>query len=203
MRIRFEGEITGVGSASGVRIVVGWWRRSPFGEIADAMVETPAGHRILIAPSAEVADFIAATYTFDEVRIEATALRGNGLGRDFTSTSLTLHVELGPPTALGRLIALVPRRIATAPTWCAVTDPIARVVMRGVRTRGTAGGGRTEWYGATSVRSIRAFHARFDGSDLGGLRRVEPACRFGFSSTPATPSVTQVVTTIDLPSAPP
>ena len=34
-------------------------------------------------------------------------------------------------------------------SFCAAVDPVARVVMRGVRTRGSAGHGRREWYGAT------------------------------------------------------
>jgi hypothetical protein len=47
-RSRFRGEIVGVGSDSGVRFVVGRWRSSP---LADAMVETADGHRILLAPA--------------------------------------------------------------------------------------------------------------------------------------------------------
>lgn len=198
MRVRFEGQIAGVGTASGVRVVVGRWRESPFGEVADAMVETAAGHRILIAPTSELAEFIAATYTFDEVRIEPTVVTEVEDCRTFVSASLDLRLDLGPPTALGRAISLVPRRIATSPSWCAVTDPIARTVLRGVRTRGTAGGGRTEWYGATAVHAVRAVAASLDGTDLGDLRPVDPPCRFGFSSTPRRPCLTQVVTTIDL-----
>ena len=70
-RDRFRGHIAGVGSASGVRVVVGRWHTTPLGSFADAMVETAAGHRVLLAPRQEVADFIAATYSFDEVRIDA------------------------------------------------------------------------------------------------------------------------------------
>ncbi|HEY1134587.1 MAG TPA: hypothetical protein VGE77_08410, partial [Nocardioides sp.] len=69
----------------------------------------------------------------------------------------------------------------------------------GVRTRGTAGGGRTEWYGATGVRALTSLDGSFAGEPLGALRPVDPPCRFGFSSTPPRPSLTSVVTTIDLP----
>jgi len=36
-----------------------------------------------------------------------------------------------------------------------------------------------------------------DGVDLGELALVDPPCRFGFSSTPRSPSVTSVVTTVE------
>jgi hypothetical protein len=42
-RERFEGQIAGLGSTSGMRVVVGHWARSPFGAFADAMVERADG----------------------------------------------------------------------------------------------------------------------------------------------------------------
>ncbi len=191
-RLRFRGAIAGVGTTSGVRVVVGRWDTSPYGAFADAMIETAAGHRILVAPSEPVADLVAATYRFDEVRVEPVTIS------DWTlrTASLTLTLEIGRRTALGRLLRVVPRPVAESPAWCAVTDPVARVALRGVRTRGSAGGGRREWYGATDVRAVVAAEGSVDGVDLGALAPVEPAPRFGFSATPRRPSVTSVVTTI-------
>ncbi|HEY1134155.1 MAG TPA: hypothetical protein VGE77_06225, partial [Nocardioides sp.] len=83
---------------SGTRVVVGRWVRSPFGEVADAMVETADGHRVLVAPTRELADFIAATYTFDEVCIEPTVLTAEDGARRFVSDSLRLEVGVGRPT---------------------------------------------------------------------------------------------------------
>ena len=37
-----------------------------------------------------------------------------------------------------------------------------------------------------------------DGTPLGALAPVEPPARFGFSSTPSRPSVTTVVTTVEV-----
>ncbi|SDC39946.1 hypothetical protein [Nocardioides lianchengensis] len=199
MRDRFSGAIAGVGTTSGVRVVVGRWPTSPYGAFADAMVETATGHRVLLAPSREVADFVAATYSFDEVRVEPFAVTDAWSVR---SDSLELDLVVGGTTALGRLLRLVPRRIATAPWWCTVTDPVARVVLRGVRTRGSAGGGRREYYGATGVRRLTAARGAFDGVDLGTLAPVDPPPRFGFSSTPRRPSVTDVVTTVVSPAPP-
>ena len=188
----FRGHIAGVGTTSGVRVVVGRWGSSPLGSFADVMVETASGRRVLLAPSEEVADFVGTTYSFDEVRIEPITIDGWVL----RSPSLTLEIVEGGRTGLGRLLRLVPRRLAESPWWCTVTDPVARVVLRGVRARGRAGNGRREWYGATDVHAVRSVRGSFDGADLGTLTAVEPPPRFGFSSPPRRPSVTAVVTPV-------
>ncbi len=196
-RSQFRGEIVGVGSHSGVRIVVGRWATSPLGGFADVMVETAEGHRVLLAPNQQVADFVAATYSFDSVRIEDVRVEDSPDGRwSVRSASLVLDVGFGGRTAMGRLLRLVPKRVAESPAWSTVTDPVARVALRGVRTRGSAGEGRREWYGATDNRAVTDVSGSFDGVDLGELRPVLPSPRFGFSSTPAAPSITQVVTTV-------
>lgn len=199
-RVRFVGQIAGVGSTSGTRIVVGRWADTPLGAFADAMVETAAGHRVLLAPHPDVARFIAATYEFDEIRIEPFAVTGEGAGWRVRSPSLTLDLDLGRTTVVGRLLKAVPSPLARAPWWCAAIDPVARVVMDGVRTRGRTPD-RREWYGATGNRALTGMRGSFDGVDLGALAPVEPPPRFGFSSTPPRPSVTDVVTTVELSSA--
>lgn len=197
-RVRFRGAIAGVGSTSGVRVVVGHWHNTPLGEFSDAMVETASGQRVLLAPHIDAAEFIAATYSFDETRIEPFDVTSDADAWQVRSSSLTLDLTVGRRTPLGVLLRAVPVRVAQSPAWCTITDPVARVVLRGVRTRGTAGGDRREWYGATGARRVTAAAGSFDGVDLGRLAPVDPPCRFGFSSTPRTPSVTDVVTTVDL-----
>ena len=196
-RLRFGGRIAGVGSTSGTRVVVGRWTDTPFDGFADAMVETADGHRVLLAPTREVADLLAATYFFDEVRVEPFAATDVPGGWAVRSPSLTLDLALGRRTTVGHLLRAVPRRVAQSPAWCRVTDPGARLVMRGVRTRGSARGGRREWYGATDARDVTAATGSFDGADLGSLAPVDPPCRYGFSSAPRRPSVTDVVSTIE------
>jgi hypothetical protein len=194
VRQQFRGRIAGVGSTSGIRVVVGRWDETPLGPFADAMVETSSGHRVLLAPHQESADLIAATYTFDEVRIEAFTVADPWLVR---SPSLSLDLAVGGRTPLGVALRAVPGRVAGSPAYCALTDPVARVALRGVRTRGTAGNGRREWYGATDTHRIDSMSGTFDGHDLGRLADVDPPCRFGFSSTPRRPSMTDVVTTVE------
>ena len=196
IRDRFTGRIAGVGSTSGVRLVVGRWASSPWGSFADVMVEDASGHRVLLAPDGRIRDFVVATYRFDEVVVEPVRVTGSGEWQ-VTTPSLDLTLVVGRRTALGRLLRAVPPRLATAPAWCAAVDPVARIALRGVRTRGTAGKGRREWYGATSVHEVTALSGRWRDVPLGALAPVDPPCRFGFSSTPRRPSVTSVVTTVE------
>jgi hypothetical protein len=197
VRERFTGRIAGMGSTSGVRVVVGRWDESPWGAFADVMVEDASGHRVLLAPTERVRDFVAATYSFDEHVIEQVAVEDTADGWQVSMPSLSLRLSVGGRTPLGALLGLVPDRVATSPPWCSAVDPVARVVLRGVRTRGTAGNDRREWYGATSVVAVTAMAGRWRGVDLGALAPVDPPCGFGFSSTPKRPSVTTVVTTIE------
>ena len=198
-RLRFTGAIAGVGSTSGVRFVVGRWTESPFGVFADVMVEDAAGHRTLLAPSEDVADFVQQTYAFDEVVTTPVSVGVDPEGWDVrVEGHLTAYLAVGPRMPLGWLLRAVPRRVAAAPAWATLIDPVARVVVPGVRTRGTALEGRREWYGATDLRSVTSIGGSWRGTPLGRLADVDPPCRFGFSSTPTRPSVTSVVTTVEL-----
>jgi hypothetical protein len=198
-RVGFEGEITGFGTADGHRVVVGDWPRSPFGPVADVMVESPAGHRVLLAPTEDLARFVSETYVFDEVRVEPVELRRGAGRRWLRAGPLEAEIHLGARDVLGWLLRCVPRRLARAPWWTVVTDPIARLVMPGVRTRGSAGNGRREWYGALDRHDVVEVAASWEGRSLGGLRDLHPPVRFGFGSAPRRPSTVAVVTTIELP----
>lgn len=199
VRHRFRGQIAGVGSTSGIRVVIGRWADSHLGSFADAMVETETGHRVLLAPSVGVADYVRSTYTFDETRVEPVEATVVGDAWQVRSPSLTLDLTVGRRPPLGHLLRGIPTGLATHPAWATLCDPVARVALRGVRTRGTAGGDRHEYYGATDLRRVVAVRGTFDGAPLGALADVEPPCRFGFSSTPRRPSVTEVTTTVTLP----
>jgi hypothetical protein len=66
-RERFTGWIAGVGTASGYPA-----GDRPLGPallrvVTDVVVEAPAGHRILYAPTQELAEFLAAAYAFDDI----------------------------------------------------------------------------------------------------------------------------------------
>ncbi|MGI8614402.1 MAG: hypothetical protein ACR2KL_10745 [Nocardioidaceae bacterium] len=195
-RHRFEGQIAGVGTASGVRLVIGRWVRSPWGPFADVMVEQADDHRVLLAPDDRVAEFVGATYSFDEVcRTPVRVTTGPTVWR-VDAGPLQVCVDVGTRPVIGSLLRLVPRRVAGTATWAGIVDPVARIVLRGVRTRGSAGAGRREWYAATDLHRVTAVAGTWRGKDLGDLRPVRPPVHFGFGSTPAMPSVTDVVTTV-------
>lgn len=213
----FDGCIAGIGTAAGLRAVVGHWPRSPFGPFTDVMVERPDGHRILIAPTQEIADFVAQTYVFDEVLIlpvtaglrlrsvrQSQARRGlaervQGAPRGswrVEAGPIALDFEVAGRSALGWLLWAVPRPVATAAWWVAAIDNVARLVLPGVRTRGSAANGRREFYAALDLYRINRARVVWEGADQGGLAPIDPPVRFGFGSTPRTPSLARIRTLV-------
>jgi hypothetical protein len=185
----FTGHIAGLGTSSGVRIVVGAWNESPFGAFADVMVEDASGHRTLLAPRQSVADSVASVYSFDEVRIEPVSVE-RGQEWSVHTRSLQLRFTPGKRLWVSPLLGLVPTSVRRTATWAKVCNPVAGRVMPGVRTYGSAGNGRTEWYAAKDVRRLVDARATWEGEELGALGPVEPAVRFGFASAPVSPTLT-------------
>ena len=196
-RSRFTGAIAGFGTSSGIRVVVGRWTQTPWGAFSDVMVQRADGHRLLLAPDATVAEFVQSTYSFDEVVQTPVLVEDTADGWHVETDQLDARLRVGARSPLGLLLRSIPERVATAPWWAGLVDPMARVALRGVRTRGSAGSGRREWYAATDVHRITAVSGTWCGEPLGDLRPVDPPVSFGFSSTPRTPAVTSVVTTVE------
>lgn len=195
---RFEGHIAGIGTTSGTRLVVGCWDVSPLGSFADVMLERPDGHRVLLAPDEQVADFVASTYTFDEVRVGPVDVE-RGVTWRVRAADLDLSFVAGRRHPVAWALRAVPRPLRDRERWARTIDPVARRLMPGVRTHGSAGNGRTEWYAARDVRRLLRARAHWEGADLGGLAPVRPAVRFGFGSSPATPTLTRVRSFVRVP----
>jgi hypothetical protein len=193
---RFDGYIAGLGTEAGLRAVVGHWPRSPLGAFTDVMVELADGHRVLLAPSEQVAEFVAATYRFDEVVRTPVETVVDGERWRVAAGPLDVAFEVAGRPPLGLLLRAVPRRLATAVRWISAIDVVARRVLPGVRTRGSAGGGRGEFYAALDLHRIRSATVAWRGVDQGALTPVEPPVRFGFGSTPREPSLVRVVTLV-------
>ncbi len=135
-RLRFDGYIAGLGTARGVRIVVGHWPRSPYGPVGDVMVESPDGHRLLLAGTAELGDFVAATYSFDEVRVVPVGVSVAGATWTVAAGPLAVRFTVGPRGPLGLLLRAVPPTLARSAGWVDLVDLPARLLLPGVRTRG-------------------------------------------------------------------
>jgi hypothetical protein len=193
---RFDGFIAGLGTPAGLRVVVGHWPSSPFGTFTDVMVEQPDGHRMLLAPTAQVAEFVAGTYTFDEVCRATVDATHDGNRWRVAAGPLEAEFETGRRPPLGLLLRAVPRPVATNPRWITAMDVVARRVLPGVRTRGSAGQGRREYYAALDLHRVVGGRVRWHGRDQGGLAAVDPPVRFGFGSTPRAPSLVRVVTLV-------
>ena len=197
MRLAFTGHIAGAGTGSGLRVVVGAWDRSPFGAFADVMLQTADDERVLLAPGPDVAEFVASTYAFDRIEVSEVSV---ALGADQLSVhteTFAARIGIGGAAPVDWLLRLVPGRLATSPRWLRVIDPVAARVVAGVHTHGTAGNGRTEYYGVRRSRRITAVDGHYRGRDFGGLAPLRPPVSFGFSSAPSSPQIVSVTTTID------
>lgn len=198
-RIRFDGWIAGLGTTGGTRLVLGHWPRSPFGPVTDVMVERADGHRRLLAGSAALARFVADTYSFDDVDIVATDVQRSDPAWAVAAGPLSLRFTTGGRGALGRLLRTVPPPLARWRPWVRVTGLPARLILGDVRTYGSAGHGRREWYAVQDLHRITAVSAELDGESLGDLADVDPPVRFGFGSTPRFPALMRVTTTVQMP----
>ncbi len=192
----FTGEICGIGSAGGVRVVIGRWPVSPFGPVADAMVEDAAGRRTFVAADAALAAYVTSIYSFDDVVVAAIDCARSAGRLHFRGGPLHVDVAIGRRDPLGWMLRAVPRRVAVHARWLSFTDVVARHVLRGVRTIGETPGGR-ELYAATDRHRVTAIRGSWHGADLGALGDVEPPVRFGFSSTPRRPSIVAITTLVE------
>lgn len=170
--------------------MLGLWDQTPMGSFADAMIEDSNGHRTLIAPRDEIADFIATTYTFDEIVIAPVTLTRTPTAWHLAATDLDVHFSPGRRLWMSPLLHAVPSPVRRSAGWARFCNPIASRLMPGVQTFGSAGSGRTEWYAARDVRGVDSVSVRWRGEDLGALAPLTPPVRFGFASAPARPSLT-------------
>jgi hypothetical protein len=162
------------------------------------MTEAPDGVRTLLASSVAVRDYVAATYRFDETSVVPVTVERTANHLRVDAAPLHATVAIGTRTPIGHVLRALPARVARSATWATVVDPVARVVMPGVRTRGSAGAGRGEWYGAVDVHALDAAEGSWGGHDLGGIADVLPPVRFGFGSTPRRPVLVDLTTTVEV-----
>lgn len=193
--VRMDGTISSCGFRSGDRFVVGAWDRSPVGATVDVMWAAPDGTRTLLAPDEATADFVTSVYSFDVVRVVPIIALASPTALDLTAGDtdtplLTLHLRAGR-----RALRLPPR-----PLWFTrwLERPGAWALM-GVRTWGTSPTGVEEWYQARACRFVTGASARVEGRDLGARASLRPACGFGFSESPARPSIVEVRPTLGVP----
>ncbi|MCA1823575.1 MAG: hypothetical protein LC640_04790 [Frankia sp.] len=166
------------------------------------MWQSAAGHRVLIAPNAEIANFVGATYRFDETRVCAVTVHRTVSGWLVAAGDLRLALTPGRRDVLGWTLRAVPAVVRRRPQWAQLTDLIARRLLPGVQTIGRAPDGRRQWYAARDHRPLRQARAWLGGKDLGPLRDVARV-DFGFSAFPRRPAIVHCTSYIeDLPRTP-
>ena len=162
------------------------------GVLDDLMWARPDGRRVLVAPTEDGAGYVASVYGFDEVVVGPLKVTLDGRFLHLRAPELRLELHL----SAGRAVALPWARPAWFTRW--VEGPIARRLL-GVNTYGVSPSGVREWYRAVSFRRIVAGWASIDGLDLGRLRPIDPAARFGFSEPPRFPSMVGVEPLLEWP----
>ena len=157
-RQRFRGRIAGVGSTSGVRVVVGLVAREPVravrrrdGRAARRPPHPGGAHRAGARPGRH-----HLRVRRDPGRAASRcppvgpAGRGGWSSRRRSRCASTSATGCRWVTSCG----WCPVGVAQSPAFATLADPVARVAMRGVRTRGMARAGRREFYGATDLRAV-------------------------------------------------
>lgn len=203
---RFTGCIAGASFASGDTVVVGAWRQSPFGQIVDVMWVHPRRGRILLAPTSEVAAYVAGLYSFDEVLVAPIEGGWDGHAVAVCAGPVRVRMLAGARDARSWLFAARPKLLRQSPRWITLEDRIARPFVGriiggadGVRAAGVAPGGQREFYGIADYRGVAHAVLSVDGQDAGDLRDLPRNLGIGLSSFPARPAVVHVTTLVEAP----
>lgn len=175
----FEGRISSSGFASGDRIVIGDWKKSPLGSFTNVMWAKPDGTRVLLSPSQKHADYVSALYNFEEVHIAPIEVIRQSKSIEIKAPPLDIKLRWGMEFGLP-----IPRPrwfISTVEQWFAK-------VFFGTSTHGLTCNGLKEWYCIYYLSKIKHASAYLDGKNLGNARNFEINACFGFSEPPKKPS---------------
>jgi len=197
----FDGLIAGVSFASGDQIVVGLWRRTPFGPFVDAMWRRPDGARVLVTREGPHAAFILAHYALDEHLAAPVGGRVCSGEVSFAGGPLALRMALRPARLVSAVLGARPTVLERWDAWSRVEDAGARTVLapwlgRDVRTRGVTRTGALERYVARGVWWGDA-DGSADGRSLGPAVGRERPARFGFGEFVRMPAAVRVTSVFD------
>ena len=183
----FKGRITSSGFESGDRIVVGAWNESPFGKFTDIMWAGKDGTRKLIAPTKEVADYVDAMYSFDEIIIQDIEVIQLERSLSVVCDSMKLDFEWnrGWPIPFKRSLFFI-----------ATVELLFARIFFGTQTHGVTKNQRKEWYAIDRVSKLTKASATIGGMNAGDIRPLSEPCKFGFSEAPKKPSSCEVRTHI-------
>ena len=175
----FEGRISSSGFASGDRIVIGDWKKSPLGAFTNVMWAKPDGTRVLLSPSQKHADYVSALYNFEEIHIAPIEVIRQSKSIEIKASPLDIKLRWGMEFGLP-----IPRPrwfISTVEQWFAKA-------FFGTSTHGLTCNDLREWYCIYSLSKIKHATAVCEEVDLGNPSNFEISACFGFSEPPKKPS---------------
>lgn len=138
--------------------------------------------RELIAPNEEVGAYVCETYQFDQVTLSDVHVARTSSKWVIATDRSRLSATFGRRRLLGYPLRLV-RGPLIHPVTARLSTPLARRLVEGVQTHGSAGHGAHEYYVAQDLRRVATLSGSWEGEPIGVLAPVTPAPQFGFSST--------------------
>lgn len=184
----FSGRITSSSFSTGDVIVVGYWKKSPFGEFCDIMWSKPDGTNVLIAPTTEVANYVSEMYDFDE--IITTDIEARIIEKNITINTNLMQLDFDMGSGVSHPLFM-------RPLWFVATiEYFVGKIIFGTKTHGTANNGKEEWYVVDRYDGIKQGRAIVDGIDLGDSCKRTRSAKFGFSEAPIRPASVKVRTFI-------
>ena len=139
--LEIEGIIASCGFASGDRVVVGSWFRSPLGAFTDVMWAEPDGRRRLLAPSDAVADLVTAIHASNViVYVEPSfSLPADMAGRILLQTTAGeeryLRIQVRATLANDQLISVIGHELRHAVEVAADTSVVDDAGLRALYKR--------------------------------------------------------------------
>lgn len=145
------------------------------------------GTRVLIAPNQEIADYVTAMYSFDEVLLEEvlTSLDERSIKVNCKTMDLEFSWNRGFPIPFKRSLLF----IQTIELF------FAKLIFS-TRTYGITKDNRKEWYAIDRVSHVKTATAHINGKNAGKFKPMKEPCKFGFSEAPEKPSSCMVRTHI-------
>ena len=183
----FTGRITSSGFQTGDRIVVGAWKTSPFGNFTDIMWAKSDGTRVLIAPTQEIADYVTAMYSFDEILLEDVDSIEDGRCLKVKCETMELDFQWNKGFKIPFKRSLL---------FIATVELFFAKLIFSTRTYGVTKNNRKEWYAIDRVSHITHATANISGKGVGRFKPMDEPCKFGFSEAPKKPSSCEVRTHI-------
>ena len=136
------------------------------------------GTRVLIAPNQEIADYVTAMYSFDEVILEevSTTMSERSIKVDCNTMELEFSWNRGFPIPFKRSLLF----IQTIELF------FAKLIFS-TRTYGITKDNRKEWYAIDRVSHITSAKANINSQNAGDFKPMREPCKFGFSEAPKNP----------------